>query len=525
MLETLDLDKKIEKDVYEKAFPELRDQLRLLQRHAFEAKIPVCVLFEGWDAAGKGDSIQKLVERLDPRGVKVYPVTAPLEDERLRPFLWRFWKNIPGRGEMAVLDRSWYGRVMVERVEHLVPPKDWQSAYNEIAQFERMLTDDGTVMVKFWLQISEKEQKKRFKEIEKSQYDSWKVTKEDWEHHKQYDEYTEAAEEMLERTSTAYAPWTIVEATDRRYRLIKVFKTICDAIQTALNAKAVEAKPRRAARASIAIQALKDQKTVLDLVDLSKRLEKKEYEKRLLDLQVRLRELEFACFDARRAVIVGYEGWDAAGKGGNIRRVTECLDPRGYSVIPIAAPKGDEATHHYLWRFWRQLPKGGHIAIFDRTWYGRVLVERIEGFCTEAEWRRAYQEIKEFELSLTNYGTILVKFWLHISKDEQLRRFEERKEVEYKQYKITEEDWRNREKWDQYRQAVVDMLTNTSTTYAPWTIVEANDKLWARIRTLKAIVDAIELGLDHGKKKRKAEGGDRAKHGKRKSRKSKRDKK
>ena len=499
MLETIDLDKKIDKDAYEKSFPELRDQLRSLQRQAFEAKIPVCVVFEGWDAAGKGDSIQKLVERLDPRGVKVHPISAPLEEEKLRPFLWRFCTKIPGRGEMAVFDRSWYGRVMVERVDRLISQKEWQSAYNEIAQFERMLADDGTVLIKFWLHISEKEQKKRFKDIEKSKYDSWKITKEDWEHHKQYDDYLEAAEEMLERTSTAYAPWTIVEATDKRYRLIKVFKTIADGIQTALNAKAEESKPKRGARASITIAALKEMKTVLDTVDLTKKLSEKEYDKRLVELQVRLRQLEFECFDARRAVLISYEGWDAAGKGGNIRRVTECLDPRGYSVIPIAAPKGDEATHHYLWRFWRQLPKAGHLAIFDRTWYGRVLVERVEGFCTEAEWRRAFQEIKEFELSLTNYGTILVKFWLHISKEEQLRRFEERKEIEYKQYKITEEDWRNREKWDLYRQAVVDMLTNTSTTYAPWTIVEANDKLWARIRALQAIVDAIENGLDHKK--------------------------
>ena len=513
MLETIDLDKKIEKDAYEKSFPELRDQLRSLQRQAFEAKVPVCVLLEGWDAAGKGDTIQKLVERLDPRGVKVHPISAPLEEEKLRPFLWRFWTKIPGSGEMAVFDRSWYGRVLVERVDRLISPKEWQSAYNEIVQFERMLADDGTVLIKFWLHISEKEQKKRFKDIEKSKYDSWKITKEDWEHHKQYDDYLKAAEEMLERTSTAYAPWTIVEATDKRYRAIKVFKTIADGIQTALNAKAEEAKPKRGARASITIQALKEMKTVLDTVDLTKQLSEKEYDKRLVELQVRLRELEFACFDARRAVLIGYEGWDAAGKGGNIRRVTECLDPRGYSVIPIAAPKGDDATHHYLWRFWRQLPKAGHLAIFDRTWYGRVLVERVEGFCTEAEWRRAFQEIKEFELSLTNYGTILVKFWLHISKEEQLRRFEERKEIEYKQYKITDEDWRNREKWDQYRQAVVDTLTNTSTTYAPWTIVEANDKLWARIRALQAIVDAIEAGLDHkkgnGKGRNKDKGDDK----------------
>jgi polyphosphate:AMP phosphotransferase len=510
MLETLDLDKSISKEAYGKSFPELRDKLRDLQRQCYDAKVPVAVVFEGWDAAGKGESIAKLVERLDPRGVRVHPISAPLEEERLRPFLWRFWTKVPGRGEMAVFDRSWYGRVMVERVEKLIKPEQWRSAYNEIAQFERMLTDDGMVIVKFWLHISEKEQKKRFKEIEKSKYDSWRVTKEDWEHHKQYDAYAQAAEEMFERTNTAYAPWTIVEATDKRYRLIKVFKTLADAMQTALNAKAGQAAPpKRAARASVSVQALKEMETVLDKVDLTKALKRKDYEEQLKEYQFRLRELEFRCFDERRPVIVGYEGWDAAGKGGNIRRVTEALDPRGYSVIPIAAPKGDDATHHYLWRFWRQIPKAGHLAIFDRTWYGRVLVERIEGFCSEAEWRRAYQEINEFELSLTNFGLILVKFWLHISKEEQLRRFKEREKIEYKQYKITEEDWRNREKWAAYRQGVVDMLQNTSTSYAPWTIVEANDKLWARIRTLSTIVEALEKGLGvksgKGKKKDKKE--------------------
>jgi len=505
MLETLDLEKSISKEAYGKSFPELRDKLRDLQRQTYDAKIPVAVVFEGWDAAGKGDTVSKLVERLDPRGVKVHSISAPLEEERLRPFLWRFWTKIPGRGEMAVFDRSWYGRVLVERVDKLIKPEQWRSAYNEIAQFERMLTDDGMVIVKFWLHISEKEQKRRFKEIEKSKYDKWRVTKEDWENHKLYDDYAQAAEEMFERTNTAYAPWTIVEATDKRYRLIKVFKALADAMQTALTAKAEHAPPKRVARASVSVQALKEMETILDKVDLDQSLKRKEYEEQLKEFQFRLRQLEFRCYEERRPVIVGYEGWDAAGKGGNIRRVTEALDPRGYSVIPIAAPKGDDATHHYLWRFWRQLPKAGHLAIFDRTWYGRVMVERIEGFCSEAEWRRAYQEINEFELSLTNFGLILVKFWLHISKDEQLRRFKERQKIEYKQYKITDEDWRNREKWDAYRQAVVDMIQNTSTSYAPWTIVEANDKLFARIRALSTIVEALEkgLGVKSGREKKK----------------------
>jgi polyphosphate:AMP phosphotransferase len=505
MLETLDLSKRIERDDYDKSFPGLREKLRELQRAVFDAKIPVVVLFEGWDASGKGDSIQKLVERLDPRGVKVHPIKEPLEEERLRPFLWRFWTKIPGKGEMAIFDRSWYGRVMVERVDGLISKPEWQSAYNEINQFERMLADDGVVIVKFWLHISEKEQRKRFKAMEKSEYDSWRVTDKDWEAHKQYDEYLLAAEEMLERTNTAYAPWTVIEAEAKYYRRIRVFKALADAMQTALNAKSQATNPPRVARASIAVPALKEAKSVLDKVDLSRKLSREKYEARLKEEQIRMRQLEFACFEERMPVVILYEGWDAAGKGGNIRRVTECLDPRGYTVIPIAAPKGDEATHHYLWRFWRHIPKAGHLAIFDRSWYGRVLVERVEGFCSEAEWRRAYQEINEFERSLANYGTVLVKFWLHVSKEEQLRRFQERQQVEHKQYKITEEDWRNREKWDLYRAAVVDMLTNTSTTYGPWTIVEANDKLWARIKAISTVCDAIEAGLDsrdgRGKKK------------------------
>lgn len=516
MLETLDLDKRIEKDSYDKSFKELRDKLRDLQQETFDAKIPVAVLFEGWDAAGKGDCIEKLVGRLDPRGYKVHPIYEPLPEERLRPFLWRFWTKIPGRGEVAIFDRSWYGRVMVERVDGIATKQQWQSAYNEIAQFERMLTDDGSVIVKFWLHISEKEQRKRFEKIEKSKYDAWRVTKQDWATHQRYDEYLGAAEEMLERTSTAYAPWTIVEAHDKYYRRIKIFKTLADAMQSALNAKAEAAKPVRTARASVSVPALKEMETVLDRVDLKKALSEKKFEEELEKYSVRLRALEFKCFEERMPVVIAYEGWDAGGKGGNIRRVIGSLDPRGYSVIPIAAPKGDEATHHYLWRFWRQIPKAGHLAIYDRTWYGRVLVERVEGFCAEAEWRRAYQEIKEFELSLANFGFVIVKFWLHISKEEQLRRFKEREKLEYKRFKITEDDWRNRDKWDLYRAAVVDMITNTSTTWAPWTIVEANDKYWARIKALRTIVEAIEEGLERKKDEKKGKNGKNGKNGKRK---------
>ncbi|HWO89318.1 MAG TPA: polyphosphate:AMP phosphotransferase [Gemmatimonadales bacterium] len=493
MLETVDLGKKLDEAEYDKLFRPLRDQLDDLQRAIYEAKIPVVIVLEGWDAAGKGDTIEKMVGRLDPRGYKVHAIFEPTEEEERRPFLWRFWSKLPARGEIAIFDRSWYRRVLQDRVEKAVPKRLWQAAFREIEQFERVLADDGTVFVKFWLHISEKEQARRFKDIEKSKFDRWRVTKKDWKAHKRYTKYLEAAEEMLARTNTVHAPWTIVEATDKHWRRIKVFQTLADALQRAIQAKAEApaAKGRPARPPAAGVRA----KTMLDQVDLSKKLSEARYVEAIRAGQVRLRELALRCYDQRRPVVIVYEGWDAAGKGGNIRRVIGSLDPRGYHVQPIAAPKGDEATHHYLWRFWTRLPKSGHFTIFDRSWYGRVLVERVEGFCTEAEWRRAYQEINEFERQLADFGTIIVKFWLHISKDVQLARFEERKATEHKRYKITDEDWRNREKWDIYRVAVGDMLTATSTTWAPWTVVEANDKLWARVRSMRAIIKAIEKGL------------------------------
>ncbi len=506
MLETVDLDKKLDDADYDKVYKPLRNRLDDLQREITEAKIPICVLFEGWDASGKGDAIEKLLGRLDPRGYKVHPVFEPNVEEELRPYLWRFAIRMPARGEIVIFDRSWYRRLLDERVEKAVPRQRWQAAFNAITQFERMHADDGTVFVKLWLHISEKEQRRRYRSMEKSKFDKWRVTKRDWKAHKRYEQYLAAAEEMLERTSPAYAPWTIVEAHDKNWRRVKILQTIADAMQRAVDQRAADeavrkpaqaakaAKPRKAA--AVAATALPEGKSILDRVDLSRKLTEKKYEEALKDAQVRLRKLEFRCFEERRPVIIVYEGWDAAGKGGNIKRVIGSLDPRGYSVLSVAAPKGDEATHHYLWRFWTRLPKDGHLAIFDRSWYGRVMVERVEGFCSEAEWRRAYEEINQFELMLAGHGAILVKFWLHIGKDEQLRRFKERAATEHKHYKITDEDWRNRARWDQYRTAVTDMLVNTSTTYAPWTIVEANDKLWARIKAMRTIVGAIEKGLD-----------------------------
>jgi polyphosphate kinase 2 (PPK2 family) len=236
---------------------------------------------------------------------------------------------------------------------------------------------------------------------------------------------------------------------------------------------------------------------MLSTMDLTLALDEEEYKSLLIKNQIALNKLAYQVYVQQRPVIMVFEGWDASGKGGAIRRVTEKIDPRGFVVYPIAAPKGDEATHHYLWRFWNRLPETGQIAIFDRSWYGRVMVERIEGFCTEAEWKRAYREINYFERQLVDFGTILFKFWLHIGKEEQLRRFESRSDDLRRSWKLTDEDWRNREKWDLYEDAVNEMLLKTSTITAPWTVIEGNSKLYARIKTLRTIIDKLAQELDY----------------------------
>jgi polyphosphate kinase 2 (PPK2 family) len=495
MLDKIDLSKKIAKSEYKKLMAPLLLRLAELQRTAREMGIPVAVVFEGWDAAGKGTLINSLSLALDPRGCKVHPINAPTEEELLRPWLWRFWARTPESGRAAVFDRSWYGRVLVERVDGIVKKKEWATAYEEITTFERQLADSGTVIVKLFLHIRKKEQKKRFKKLLENPATSWKVTKDDWRRHEQYDEYVDATEEMLEKTSTQWAPWTVVESHDRRYAAVKAFAVLIEALQWRIAEKTgtTAVRPTPAAKSAPRTSSLES--AVLDKVDLSLSMDAATYDEQMDRLQARLRDLEHQIYRKRIPVVIAYEGWDAAGKGGNIRRMVQGMDPRGYEVVPFAAPSDVEKRHHYLWRFWTVLPKAGHITIYDRTWYGRVLVERVEGFCAETDWRRAYREINEMEEHWARFGVAIVKFWLHIDRKEQLRRFKARQAIAYKQWKITDEDWRNREKWNAYRAAVDEMLLRTSTSYAPWTIVEANCKLYARVKTLSTVVQRLEQAL------------------------------
>ena len=497
MLETVDLKRKLDRATYERSYRPLRDRLSALQRSVYEAGVPVVVVLEGWDAAGKGDAIEKMVGRLDPRGYQVHFTRPPTEEESSRPFLWRFWLRAPERGAMAIFDRSWYGRVLGERVDREVPRRIWGAGYDEINRFEKALADDGAVFVKIFLHLSRAEQRRRLGKMEASELQAWRVTRRDWKANRRYAEHRAAAEEMLARTHTAWAPWTVVPATDRRYRRVRVFEVLAEALERALEAHHARGVAT-AARKAPARLARRAPGAPLAGVDLSRSLPEARYQALLDRWQTRLRALEVACHQARVPVVIGFEGWDAAGKGGAIKRLAGPLDPRGYVVHPIAAPAGEDATHHYLWRFWRRLPAAGHFAIFDRTWYGRVLVERVEGFAPEPAWRRAYEEIVDFERTLTAAGAVVVKFWLEISRAEQLRRFRDRERDPARRYKITDEDWRNRARWRDYRAAVHDMLARTSSPHAPWTIVEAEEKRWARVRCLRTVAEAIERRLDSG---------------------------
>ena len=510
MLEKVDLTKKMSKEEYKRKMDHLEVRLGQLQRQCKELKIPVLIVFEGFGASGKGLQIGYLIQSMDPRGFQVFPIKNDTEEERMHPFMWRFWTKTPERGRIAIFDGSWYRRVLIDRFEKRTKEKDISRAFQSINSFEEQLSDDGNVIVKLFLDIDQKEQKKRFDKLAKNKETAWRVTQGDIERNARYGEYADMMEDMLFKTDKDYAPWTIIEATDRRFATVKIYTTVikamADQIEKVQRKKEEESTAKDAGETSVSLEAsqvareaeeeLKElQVSILSKADLSLRYTQEEYKEKLKKLQKKMEKLHGELYRRRIPVVLGFEGWDAGGKGGAIKRLTQKMDPRGYVVNPTASPNDIEKAHHYLWRFWKAMPKDGHVAIFDRTWYGRVMVERIEGFCTKEEWQRAYKEINDMEKDLHDAGAIVIKFWMHIDKDEQERRFRERQENPEKQWKITDEDWRNREKWDQYEDSVNEMLLRTSTDYAPWVVVEGNDKYYARIKVLSTVVKAIEERL------------------------------
>lgn len=485
MLGQIDVNKVMEKKEFDDKMEKLEVRFGELQRECKEKAIPIMVVVEGLDASGKGTMINRMIRSLDPRGFKVFTVSRDKEDEVMRPYFWRYFTKTPEKGRMHIFDQSWYKGVYDKAISE-----------KDALDFEKMLTEDGTVIVKFFLMISKEDQKKRLDKLEKSRETSWRVTEKDRENNKNYDKCLKKYDQLLVHTDTANAPWTVVEATDKLYATCKIVTTMVERMERAVK----EAERKREQRKIVPETEEKVAEDtfrngVLQGIDLSKSMDREEYKKKKKELQKRLMVLHNKMYLKRVPVILAFEGWDAGGKGGAIKRLTQAMDPRGYEVVPTASPNDIEKAHHYLWRFWEKIPKAGHMAIFDRTWYGRVLVERIEGFATEEEWSRAYTEINNMEEQFTNAGYIVLKFWLHIDKDEQEKRFHERENTPEKQWKITEEDWRNRARWDDYEKAVDEMIVRTSTARAPWIVVEANSKYYARIKVLETVIEALEKRL------------------------------
>ena len=469
---------------------EERSKLFASQMKIKDAGLPVMVIFEGWGAAGKGSVLGKIIKNIDPRFFKVKTYAAPTAEDKRYPFLYKYMKDIPEKGKFVFYDTYWMEEITDARISGEMDDKDYEEKIDSIKRTERSLVDNGYLVMKFFFQIGKKEQKRRLDALLSDKDTKWRVDKYDLHENKHYDESLEVYDKYLKDTNSPTAPWYIIDAKDKKLAELQVLQFLNQGIETALKNKGL-ASP-------ILQNTFPLKKTpLLKEVDLKgKTLTEEEYDKKLDDLQDELSQLHYKLYRKKIPVIIAYEGWDAAGKGGNIKRITGALDPRGFEVQPIASPEPHEKARHFLWRFWTRLPRTGHIAIFDRTWYGRVMVERIEGFCSENDWQRAYNEINEFEKELTDWGAVVIKFWVQIDKRTQLKRFKERQATPEKQWKITDEDWRNREKWNQYEQAIDEMIQKTSTEFAPWYILESVDKKYARIKALEIVVEELKKACE-----------------------------
>ena len=503
MFRTAELGQKVSKQDFKKRAKTLRQQLLEAQvRLSRHPDFNVVIDFAGVDGAGKGSTVNLLNAWLDTRLLTTNAFGPPTEAESERPRFWRFWRRLPSKGRTALNLKSRYSQPFIARAYEKISEAEYVAELKRIEAFERALADDGALILKFWMHLSREAQEERLKALEADEEQAWRVTQRDWEHWELYDRFIATAERTITETNTDYAPWHIVEGLDPNYRMLEVAQTILDALEARLQATDAAATAEMLIDRSVfeAEDPLPERPeglvTVLSTLDMSPTLQKPEYRKKLASEQSRIHLLQRKAFEQKRSSILVFEGPDAGGKGGAVRRIIPTLDARNYQVLQYGAPTDEESAHHYLWRFWRYLARAGRLTIFDRSWYGRVLVERVEGFASEEEWRRAYTEISDFEDQLVGHGTILVKFWMHVTPEEQWARFEDRKKTPYKHWKLTSEDIRNRGKWYEYEQAAHDMVKYTSTHTAPWELIPANNKNYARVKVLQTFGDILEKALD-----------------------------
>jgi len=495
MFESAEIGHNLDKATYDAAVPALREALLQAQyRLRAQARFPVLILINGIEGAGKGETVKLLNEWMDPRLIRVDSFDVPSDEELARPPAWRYWRRMPPKGWTGIFFGNWYSKMLEDRVHGRIKDDELALAVARAQRLERMLCDDGALIFKFWLHLSKAQMKARLDSLKDDPLHSWRISPLDWQQSRTYDKFVRHGEQVLRRSSRDFAPWYVIEGADERYRSLAVGRVLLEGLQAALDAAErpqVAAQPPHSAPLLVDLDRL----SLLDSLDLTQQLDKEAYQQQLVEEQARLSRLLRSPQLRKRGVLALFEGHDAAGKGSAIRRVSGALDPRLYRIVQIAAPSEEERAQPWLWRFWRNVPERGRFAIFDRSWYGRVLVERVEGFCTPEQWLRAYTEINDFEEQLVDAGVVLVKFWLSIDRDTQLKRFREREQTPFKRFKITEEDWRNREKWDDYGHAVADMVDRTSTEIAPWTLVEANDKRFARIKVLRTLNEALEAAI------------------------------
>ncbi len=476
------------KKTSKKELKKLDEQLASVQRKAKNCQIATVIVVEGWGASGKGRLINDMILPLDPRGFCVYTKSESDEEKRY-PFLRSYITKLPKYGDISIFDSSWYRKTLNKYIDKKILREEFEKDIEEISNFEKILADDGILVLKFFLDITKKEQKERLESLLSKTETRWRVSDEDILNNQRYDSYKSVFKKMISKTDKAYSKWKIINANDFSKAAIEMKKILKKALEEKIKEKE---SLKSSQKPSLSEKADTD---FLKNTDLTKDISKKEYKKELEFYQKKLFELQNVFYLKKIPTVIVFEGWDAAGKGGAIKRLSQGLDPRGYRVVSTSAPTKDELSQYYLKRFWNNFPKSGHIAIFDRSWYGRVMVEPIEGFCNEEEYKRAFWEINETEKTLFDNKTVIVKFFIHISKEEQLKRFEERKKNPEKAWKLTDEDYRNREKWDEYVCAIEKMIEKTSTSYAPWHIVSGNSKKYARIYVLKTVCEEMEKYL------------------------------
>jgi len=483
---------RLPKKAYQNRARILREQLVQLQVDLKHAPFKVLLIIAGPEGAGRGNLLNTLAEWLDPRGVETFSYHAPTDVELAHPPQWRFWQDLPQMGRIGLYAGSWYTETLREEARGERALEHIATEAERIRDFEKLLADGGTLIIKVWLHLSAEDQGRRLRTLRSDPATAWRVTKEDWHHHNIYERLDRTAQLIRAKTHRPGAHWTIIDAWDERARDLAVGRLVLTQfnLQRKRLARLTRAHPSRAVK-SLRPSGLHRLRTL----PLDQDLSEDDYDALREKWLGRLNRAVRAALQAGRSIVFAFEGWDAAGKGGAIRRLTSAIDPRDYRVIPVAKPTPEEKHAHYLWRFWRDIPRDGRMAIFDRSWYGRVLVERLEGFCREDEWKRAFGEINDFEHQLTDHGTIVLKYWLHVSHDEQLRRFREREATPHKQHKMNEEDWRNRRKRAAYEIAVGDMLALTDKENAPWHLVPADNKRYARLEVLRSASRRIEAAL------------------------------